>query len=171
MLSTLLDDSDTGMLVVDLVRSRKLAVSVDAGTDGISRGPGLFTIRATPSPGVSPTQLQEEIRKALQEIARSGVSEKEIARLRRQAKAGQVYQQDSIFSRAMQAGRLAMMGRPTQDVADWLRMLDAITSEDLQRAAAAVFVPERLTMIELEPLSPDAQPRARQGFGPAVIRH
>lgn len=171
MLSTLLDDSDTGMLVTDLVRNRKLAVSVNAGTDGISRGPGLFTIQATPSPGVSPAQLQEEIRKALQEIARAGVSEKEITRLRRQAKAGQVYQQDSIFSRTMQAGRLAMVGRPTQDVADWLTMLDAITSSDLQRAAASVFVPEQLTVIELEPLSPDARPRPRQGFGPAVIRH
>jgi predicted Zn-dependent peptidase len=71
----------------------------------------------------------------------------------------------------MQAGRLAKVGRPTQDVADWLRMLDTMTSEDLQRAAAAVFIPERLTVIELEPTTPDAQPRPRQGFGPAVIRH
>jgi zinc protease len=171
MLATLLDDSDTGLLVVDLVRSRKLAVSVNAGTDGISRGPGLFTVQATPSPGVSPAQLQEEIRKALEQIARAGVSEKEITRLRRQAKASQVYQQDSIFARAMQAGRLVMAGRPTQDVADWLSVLDTITNEDLRRVATSVFVAEAQTVIELEPLSPDAVPRPRQGFGSAVIRH
>jgi zinc protease len=171
MLATLLDDSDTGLLVVDLVRSRKRAVSVNAGADGIGRGPGLFTIQATPSPGVTPAQLQEEIVKVLAQIARAGVSEKEIARLRLQAKASQVYQQDSIFARAMQAGRLVMAGRPTQDVADWLSVLDTITNEDLRRVATSVFVPEAQTVIELEPLSPDAVQRPRQGFGPSVIRH
>jgi len=171
MLSTLLDDADTGILVSDLVRARRLALSVSAGSDGIARTPGLFSIQATPSPGISAAQLQEELRLALDRIAREGVSSDDLARLRRQAKASQVYQQDSLFSRAMQAGRLAAMGRPVSDVSDWLTVLDSIRSDDLQRVAASVFVAERLTAVELEPLPAGTRPVARRGFGPALPRH
>ena len=171
MLATLLDDADTGILVTELVRQRRLALSVNSGADGIARSPGLFTIQATPSPGTTTAQLQQEIGQILDRIAREGVSDEDLSRLRRQAKASQVYQQDSLFSRAMQAGRLASMGRPVTDVPDWLEVLQTIRAEDLRRVAADTFTPDRLTVIELEPLPAGSRPAARRGFGPALPRH
>jgi zinc protease len=171
MLATLLDDPDTGILVTELVRQRRIALSVSTGADGLARSPGLFTIQATPSPGTSIAQLQEEIGLILGRIAREGVSEEDLARLRRQARAAQVYQQDSLFSRAMQAGRLASMGRPVTDVSDWLKVLDTIRVDDLRRVASEVVIPSRLTVVELEPLPAGSRPAARRGFGPALPRH
>jgi zinc protease len=98
-----------------------------------------------------------------------GVSQSQLERVRRQAKASQVYQQDSLFSRAMVTGRLAMTGRPLSDRMAWLVMLDEIKAEDLNRVAALVLRDENRTTIALKPTDPKAA--ARRGLGSNILRH
>lgn len=160
VLSTLLDDPGTGRLTKRLVRDEKVAVSVGAGSDSLARGPGLFVIDVTASPGVTLESLEAKVKEEIAAIAKSGVEEKELTRIKRQAKASQVFRQDSGFSLAMEAARLLLSGRDLKDSDRWLDVLDAITSEDIQRVAKTFFSDHQLTVLAFEPLPLDqASPR------------
>lgn len=169
VLASLLDDPNTGILVESLVRQRQLALGLGVSSDTVSRGPGLFTITGSPRPGRSIQELQTAIDEVIKAFLEKGVSEAQLERIRRQAKASQVYQQDSLFSRAMVTGRLAMTGRPLSDRMAWLVMLDEIKADDLNRVAAQVLRDENRTTITLKPTDPKAA--ARRGLGSSILRH
>ena len=169
VLASLLDDPNTGILVESLVRQRQLALGLGVSSDTVSRGPGLFTITGSPRPGRSIQELQTAIDEVIKAFLEKGVSEGQLERVRRQAKASQVYQQDSLFSRAMVTGRLAMTGRPLSDRMAWLVMLDEIKADDLNRVAAQVLRDENRTTITLKPTDPKAA--ARRGLGSSILRH
>ena len=152
VLSALLDDPGTGRLVHRLVRQDRTALSVGVGTDGVARGPGLFMLEATAAPGVALTRLEENIKQEIAVIAQNGVEEQELVRLKRQAKAAQVFRQDSMFSIAMESARLLLAGRDIRDAERWLAVLDDIRSEDIQRVAQRYFSDDQLTVLEFEPL-------------------
>jgi zinc protease len=170
ILATLLDDPGTGRLTKKLVREERLAISVGAGTDGISRSPGLFVVEATASPGVALSVLESRIKEEIQRVATQGVEEQELKRIKRQAKASQVFRQDSVFSLAFEAGRLAMAGRPLRDANDWLLLLGDIRSEDIARVAGRYFDPHQLTVLEFEPL-PLEKSAARPVPAASGMRH
>jgi zinc protease len=160
VLAALLDDPGTGRLTKRLVRDERVAVSVGAGADSIARGPGLFVIDVTASPGVALESLEAKVKEEIQKIAAEGVEEKELARIKRQAKASQAFKQDSGFSIAMEAARLLLAGRELNDSKRWLTVLDSIRSEDIQRVAKEFFVDHQLTVLAFEPLPLDkAAPR------------
>ena len=169
VLASLLDDPNTGILIESLVRQRQLALGLSVSSDTVSRGPGLFTITGSPRPGRSIQELQGAINEVIEEFLGKGVSESQLERVRRQAKASQVYQQDSLFSRAMVTGRLAMTGRPLSDRMAWLVMLDEIKAEDINRVAASVLRDENRTTITLKPTDPQAA--VRRGLGTNILRH
>jgi len=169
VLASLLDDPNTGILIESLVRKRQLALGLGVSSDTVSRGPGLFTITGSPRPGRSIQELQVAIDEVIKAFLEKGVSESQLERVRRQAKASQVYQQDSLFSRAMVTGRLAMTGRPLSDRMAWLVMLDDIKAEDLNRVAAQVLREANRTTIVLKPTDPKAA--ARRGLGSNILRH
>ena len=169
VLSALLDDPGTGRLIRRLVREERLAVAVGTDTDGVARGPGLFTVQATAAPGVTLSTLETRIKEEIGKIAKEGVEEKELQRVKRQAKAGQVFRQDSMFSIAMEAARLLLAGRSIEDSERWLAVLDDIRSEDIQRVAQKFFTDDQLTVLEFDPL-PVAQANARPKPA-AAMRH
>jgi zinc protease len=169
VLASLLDDPGTGRLTRQLVRQERVAVSVSAGADSVSRSPGLFTIDVTASAGVSLSVLESKVMEEINRIASQGVDANELIRVKRSAKASQVFRQDSAFSLAMEAGRLAMVGRPLADADDWLTLLDDIGAQDIQRVAATYFDPHQLTVLNFEPLPLDQAKRQRPGA--AGMRH
>ena len=169
VLATLLDHPDFGRLQRGLVRESRRAVSVGTQADAVSRGPGLFLVEATPAKGVGVREVLRDVEAELAKIASQGVSQDELNLIRRQAKASQVYKQDSLFSKAMEVGRLVTAGRPLADATDWLQLLDAITPEDVQRVAKTIFQDDQSTLIELLPQPLDTA--SRRGFAAPVLRH
>jgi zinc protease len=169
VLATLLDDPGTGRLTRRLVREERVALSVDSGMDSIARGPGLFLLDITAAPGVSLPSLEAKVKEEISKIAKQGVDEQELIRVKRQAKASQVFKQDSPFSIAMEAARLALAGRPLADSEHWLTVLDDIRSDDIARVAQEYFVDHQLTVLEFEPLPLDRAPR--RASAPAGMRH
>jgi zinc protease len=170
VMATLLDDPGTGRLTKRLVRDERLAIEVGAGSDTIARGPGLFVIDVTASPGVALDALESKVKDEIAKIATLGVEDKELARIKRQAKAAQVFKQDSGFSLAMEAARLLLAGRELSDSDNWLAVLDSITSEDIQRVAKEFFVDHQLTVLAFEPL-PLNQTSARKPTAVPGMRH
>ena len=171
VLATLLDDPGTGRLFRRLVRDEQVAISVDTGSSGVGRGPGLFFIDITAAPGVSLASLEAKAKEEITRVAREGVEEKELARVKRQAKANEVFRQDSMFSVAMEAARLLLAGRPLADSENWLKVLDDIRSEDIERVAKRFFVEDQLTALEFEPLPLDQAAKRPRGPGSSGMRH
>ncbi len=152
VLATLLDDPGTGRLTRKLVREERSALSINVGAEGISRSPGVFLIDVTASPGTPLPKLESRVTEEIARIAKEGVTDQELKRIKRQVRASQVFKKDSIFAQAMEAARLAMAGRPLRDADDWLTVMESIKSEDLQRVASRYFDRSQLTALEFEPL-------------------
>jgi len=169
VLSSLLDSPDLGRLTIRLVQEKRLALSVSADAADLSRGPGLFMIEGTPSEGVSLLELEKNMVLEIQKIAQEGIPESELAIIRRQVRASRIFQQDSLFSRAMEAGRLITADRPLSDSADWITLLDDIRSDDVQRVAASIFRADQSTRVELRPLPLSDAPK--RSASSAALRH
>ncbi|MCW3481736.1 insulinase family protein [Neisseriaceae bacterium JH1-16] len=171
MLSALLTGQDAARLPRQLVRQDRLANSVSSSYELLGRGDGLFTIMALPAAGHGIAELEQGIRQQLARIARDGVGEDELARVRHRLDADRVYQRDSMQEQAMQIGRLESLGFSWRDEDEMERRLMRVDSADV-RAAAQSLVDDRLTVVTLQPLPavPKAAPLAEPMQGGENVR-
>jgi zinc protease len=168
VLAAVLDGYDNARLNAKLVRTDKVANSVGAGYTSIARGPSLFLLDGTPAAGTTPEQLGNLLRAEVARIAREGVSEPELRRVKAQLIAGQVYKRDSIFAQAMEIGMMEMSGLSHRDVDRIIEKLRAVTPQQVQAVARTYFSDETLTIATLVPLPlTDKKPAAP----PPGLRH
>lgn len=158
ILAGVLDGHASARLNQSLVRDRKLAMSVDAGYDGLSRGPALFIVDATPAEGHGVAEVEAALKAEIARVAREGVSAEELERVKAQVVAGQVFQQDSLFYQAMQIGEWITVGLDYRHRQTRLEGLKAVTAQEVQAVAGKYFVDDRLTVAVLDPQPlPEAQ--------------
>ncbi len=170
-LASLLDHPSFGVLNERLVRGEGRRVLLDVGTaaGGVSRGPELFTLQATPAPGVSLDEAEAALWAEIDRVANEGLSAEAFALVRRLVRAGEVYAKDSLFSRAMEVGQLTIAQRPLSDSRAWTEVLEDLRPEEIQEAARAVLLREKTTRVDLLPTPIDpAAPGPRRGFGPKL---
>jgi zinc protease len=151
VLAAVLDGGDASRLPRDLVRGSRLAVSAGAGYDPINRGPGLFSLDATPSQGRSAAETEAALRAQIEAVVRDGVTETELRRVKAQVLANQVFQLDSMFGQAMQLGVLDNAGLAPDSFAQQARKLQEVTAEQVQEVARRFLVDDALTVAVLEP--------------------
>ena len=151
VLAAALDGNEAARLPRALVRESRLAVSVDAEYDAVSRGSGLFVVSAAPAPGRSLDELEAAIRQQLRVIAEHGVSAEELERTKVQAVASDVFQGDSMYAQAMQVGRAHNAGLPADSAALQLRRLQEVTAAQVQAVAREYFGEDNLTVATLQP--------------------
>jgi zinc protease len=168
ILAGVLSGNDSARLQKTLVKTRQVAVNVSAGYDPVARGPGLFVIDATPAPGKSVAVLEKAIRDEIARIQRDGISEAELARVKAQVIAADVYQRDSLFYQAMLLGEYVTAGLPPAALARRVDKLRAVTAKAVQAAAKQWLQTERLSVAELDPQP--LQPKAQRAAVPGV-RH
>ncbi len=152
VLAAILSGYDGARLPRRLVRDERLAVSASAGYDGAGRGPALFYLDGAPAPGHSKADLEAALRDEIARIAREGVSEDELRRVKAQAVAAEVYKRDSLMGQAMEIGFLESAGLSWRDEAALLQGLRSVTAEEVQAVAREVFVDMTLTTARLDPL-------------------
>lgn len=158
ILAGVLSGNDSARLQKVLVKTQQIAVNASAGYDAIARGPGLFMIDATPAPGKSVAALEKAVRNELERVQREGISEAELARVKAQVIAADVYQRDSLFYQAMQLGEYVTAGLPPEALAGRVDKLRAVTAAEVQAAAQQWLRDDRLTVAELAPQPLNAQP-------------
>ena len=151
MLAGVLDANAAARFPSRLVRESRVAVEAGAAYDPIQRGPGLFLVDGTPSEGRTVTELEAAIRAELNRIKEEGVSTDELARIRSQLIAAQVYQRDSMFYQAMQIGEVVTVGFPPEVVELRIEKLKGVTPEQVQAVARKYLVDDRLTVATLDP--------------------
>ena len=102
-------------------------------------------------------------------VAKSGVTEAELARVKNQWVAGEVYQQDSVFSQARNLGANWIQGFPLDTEQRLLERLRGVTAAQVQAVAAKYFGDDALSVVTLLP-KPVGAPRAARPSLPGV-RH
>ena len=140
----------------------RVADAVDADNGLMGRGPQLFTLTGVPAQGKSAAQVEAALREQVARIAREGVAEGELARVKTQWMAGQIYQRDSMMGQAMQIGQMWALELPLDGDERLIARLRQITAAQVQAVAAKYFGDDQLTVATLipQPRDPNARPRA-----------
>ena len=168
VLSGALDGNEAARLPRALVREQRIAASVGSGYDDTTRGPGMFYFSATPSEGRSVADLESALRAEIERIARDGITEEELTRVKAQVTAAQVFQRDSMMFQARQIGALEAQGYSYRSIDLQLRKLNEVTAAQVQQVAARYLIDDGLTVAVLDP-----QPLEGGKRRPAVpgVRH
>ena len=151
VLAGVLDGNQAARLNKTLVREKQLASSAAASYDSTSRGPSLFSLEATPSAGVSVVELEAALREQIALLVREGVSAQELARVKAQVTASEVFKRDSVFYQAMQIGQMESIGLSYKDIPVMLSKIQGVTAEQVQNAARDILNDDNLTVAVLEP--------------------
>lgn len=168
ILAGVLSGNDSARLQNRLVKTQQIAVNASAGYDAVTRGPGMFMIDATPAQGKSVADLEKAIRTEIARVQREGISEAELARVKAQVIAADVYQRDSLFYQAMQLGDYVIAGLPPEALERRVDKLRAVSAAEVQAVAKKWLQDERLSVAELDPQPLQAKPRAAAVPG---VRH
>jgi zinc protease len=167
MLANVLDGNAAARLPRTLVRAERLANSAGAGYDGVGRGPGMFYLDGVPAAGRTAAELELALRREVRRVADGGVEEEELRRVKAQALASRVYQQDSMFFQARQIGAMEIAGLPHTTLDLQLEKLGQVTSAQVQEVARKYFGDDELTVAYLDP-----QPlNNRRSSPPPGLRH
>jgi zinc protease len=147
----------------------RVADSVDAGNGLWGRGPQLFTLTGVPAAGKTPEQVEAALRAQVARVAREGVSEAELQRVKTRWIAGEIYKLDSVMNQARELGSAWVLGLPIDADERLMARLREVTPEQVKSVAARYFGDEQLTVGILRPLPVDPNRKPRT---PAVpLRH
>lgn len=139
-----------------VVRQKRLADETWASYDYLVRSPGLFIIGAVCAQDVTPARVERALRAVLAGIARDGVSDGALSRVRTQMMSARLYRADSVFEQADELGRLAMLGL-SSDARSIDARLAAVTGEQIKDVAARYFGDDTMTVAILLPDDADAE--------------
>ena len=162
VLAALLDGYSGARLERALVQEGRVADSADAYNGLMGRGPQLFVLDGVPAKGKSTQQVADALREQVALIARSGVSESELNRVKTQWTASETYKLDSVFSQANELGSNWVHGLPVDADSRLIAKLRLVTSADVQAVASKYFGDDQLNVAVLlpQPLDPNQKPRS-----------
>ena len=130
--------------------------------NGLSgRGPQLFVLDGVPAAGKTTEQLAAGLRAQVALVAKNGVSDAELNRVKTQWIASETYKLDSVFNQARELGSNWVNGMPLDADARLIAQLRRITSAEVQAVASRYFGDDQMTQATLlpQPLDPNRKPR------------
>ncbi len=147
-------------------------VADNAGSSAMvtGRGPALFMLTGVPTGGKTAQQVEDALRAEVVRVARDGVSEVELARVKTQWIASTVYERDSVHSQAQELGSNWVQGFPLDAEERLLALLRTVTPGQVQAVAAKYFGDDQLTAATLLPQPLDT-PRSRTAPAAGAARH
>lgn len=168
VLSAVLDGYDGARLERALTRGPdRVADSVDSGNGLWGRGPQLFTLTGVPAPGKTPEQVEAALREQVARVAREGVTESELQRVKTRWTAGEIYKLDSVMGQARELGSAWLLGLPLDADRQLMARLNAVTAEQVKSVAARYFGDDQLSVGVLRPLPVDPNRKPRTPAAPA----
>ncbi len=139
----------------------RIADSAGASNGLMGRGPQLFMLDGVPAAGKTTAQVAAALREQVALIARDGVRDAELNRVKTQWVASETYKLDSVFNQARELGSNWINGLPLDASARLIARLRTVTSAEVQSVAARYFGDDQLTVTTLlpQPLDPNRKPR------------
>jgi predicted Zn-dependent peptidase len=150
VVAKLLTGGRSARLVERLVRDDEVATTVDADLTW-SKYEDLFVIDAQARPGRTAGELVRGVTATVEELASRPVAERDLARAKRQMRADYLRSLQRVTGKANQLGFFDVVFGDYRAMfrleAEW----NAVTAADVQRVVRAYLVPERRTVVELDP--------------------
>lgn len=147
----------------------RVADSAGSGNGLMGRGPQLFTLDGVPAPGKTAQQVEAALRAEVARVAREGVNEAELNRVKTRWIAAEVYKLDSVMSQARELGSYWAQGMPLDANAQLIQRLRAVTAAQVQAVAAKYFGDDKMTVATLVPQPVDKSRKPRTP--PPGFRH
>ena len=115
--------------------------------------PGSYTTGTFPGAPVAPAFLDLEagVEKVIAELLKSGVTEEEVARAKRQLQDGAILARDNLQTAPRLIGSALMSGRDVQEIEAWPDRIGEVTAAEVNEAARTLFRPEATVTSELRP--------------------
>lgn len=146
-LSYLLDKN----LTKKLVREKNIASSISVSYHLYDKYRTSFLISFIPAANQTVTKVKQEILKEIQYLQHNLTKNSDLVRLKNQAAADFVYQQDSISSQAYYLGALETVGLGWQVSQHYLKKLNAVTPQGIKEVAIEFLNTKNLFTAELIP--------------------
>ena len=146
-----------------------MADSAGASCGLAARGPQMCVLSGVPSTGKTAAQVEAALRAQVALIAREGVQEAELQRVKNQWIAGEVFKQDSVFNQARILGTNWAIGFPPDTDEKLIARLRSVTAAQVKDVAARYFGDDALTVATLlpQPVDRTRKPHA----APVGLRH
>ncbi|MBI2750953.1 MAG: insulinase family protein [Burkholderiales bacterium] len=163
VLAAVLDGYDGARLDRALTQPRDHVADGVSAHYGLSgRGPQLFILSGVPAAGKTSAQVEKALRAEVTRVARQGVTEAELRRVKVQWMAGEIYKRDSVFNQANALGQHWINGFAPETDERLIARLRGVTAQQVRAVAARYFGDDALTVATLlpQPLDKNHQPRA-----------
>ena len=98
-----------------------------------------FGLIIVPVPGVSLQEAEDALDAAIAEFMAEGVDSEQLARIKSQMMASQIYARDSVAGLARRYGAALTSGLTLEDIEAWPDVIQAVTEEDIMAAAERIF--------------------------------
>ena len=161
VLAAVFDGHPAARFARRLVREEQVAQSAGAGYDGTVRGEALFTLDGQPAEGKTVADLEAALRAEIKRVQDEGVAEEELARVKTQTIAAQVYKRDSMMAQAMEIGHAEMVGVGWRNIDRMLEKIRSVTADEVQAVARKYFRDDTLTVAVLDPQPIAAAPKKK----------
>ena len=142
LLAEVLGGGTTSYLTEKLQFDTQVAVYSSVYYRGTSLDDTTFNMIVVPAPGVPLQEAEDAMDAAVANFMQDGVDPDQLARLKKQLRAQQIYARDNVDGIAQRYGSAMTTGLTVEDVQAWPDILQAITAEDIMAAAKKVIVPE-----------------------------
>ena len=150
VLSSILSSGRSSRLYESIVRQQQLAANVFAGV-GETRGPGLFTVTGTPTPGKSVADLEAAIDAEFEKVKTGKIEDWELEKARVAARRSYVASQGSSLQRAISMSQNAMFYNDPELLSKRQSRIEKVTAADVQRVAKEYLVKENRTVVTTTP--------------------
>jgi zinc protease len=162
VLSAVLDGYSGARLERALTQGDKRVADSAGAYNGLwGRGPQLFMLEGVPAQGKTAAQVELALREQITRIARDGVTEAELNRVKTQWVASQVYKLDSVFNQARELGSNWVQGLPLDADERLIARLRAVTAAQVKAVAGQYFGDDQLTVAVLQPQPLDKNRKPR----------
>lgn len=135
LLGTILGESVSSRIYREVVLGAELATSAGAFFQGSSRDTGYFGLFASPRGDAELEEVEAAVKEQVDRLLKDGITQEELDRARQTYLKALVFSQDSQVSLARIFGSILSTGGTIQDFTNWLKELEKVTVEDVNRVA------------------------------------
>jgi zinc protease len=131
--------STTSVLARALQFDSKIAVYTSASYNPTTVDPDTFSLVVLPQAEVSLAEVEAALDAELAKFLETGIAPEDFARIKAQIRAEDVYDRDNTQGLAQQYGAALAVGLTLEDIAEWPKLLQDVTADEVMAAAREVF--------------------------------
>ena len=150
VLGLILGDGESSRLYQRLVKRDEICQEVAVGTDD-RRGPDLFSVWAVMASGHAPSEAQEIVFEEIANIAKNGVTERELQKAKNRMSAAFVFGLQSNMARSQRLAEYELYWGDANLLKLELDHYLAVTADDVQRVAGQYFDRSNRTVLDVLP--------------------